>query len=126
MVQKLHFPAGETIFSEGDPSDHCYKIVSGKVEISLDIPGTIKRNRKKAVATCGPGEVIGEMSVIEKGPRSASAVALEFTVCLAYSEEEILGALQNDPNEAIAYIKTLIRRLRNSNRHISWYAGHKP
>lgn len=125
MVQKVKFRAGEAIFAEGDPSDHCYKIVSGKVEVLLNVSGAIKRGRKQIVTTCGPGEVIGEMSVIEKGLRSASVVAVEPTVCMAYTEEEILGALKNDPNEAIAYIKTLIRRIRNSNRRISWHAGHR-
>ena len=58
-------------------------------------------------------------------PRSASAVVVEDTVCNAYTEAEILGALKNNPEEAIAYIKTLIRRIRQSNKRISWNAGHR-
>lgn len=124
-MQRVKFKAGETIFAEGDPSDHCYKIVSGKVDISLDVPGMMARGRKETVATCGPGEVIGEMSVIEKGPRSASAVAIEPTVCDAYTAQEILHALQTNPDEAIAYIKILISRIRHTNRRVSWNAGHR-
>ncbi len=124
-MQKVKFEAGEMIFAEGDPSDHCYKIVSGKVEIKLDVPGMMKRDRKETVATCGPGEVIGEMSVIERGARSASAVAVEPTVCNAYTAQEILHALESNPREAIAYIKTLIRRIRHTNRRVSWNASHR-
>ena len=124
-MQTVRFKSGETIFNEGDPSDHCYKIVSGRVEIQLDVPGTMKRGRRQTVATCGPGEVIGEMSAIEKGPRSASAIAVEPTECNSYTADEILHALAGDPNEAIAYIKILIRRIRDSNKRISWNAGHR-
>ncbi len=124
-MQKVKFQAGETIFAEGDPSDHCYKIVSGKVEITLDVPGMMARGRKETVATCGPGEVIGEMSVIESGTRSASVVAIEPTVCNAYTAQEILHALETNPQEAIAYIKTLIRRIRETNRRVSWNASHR-
>lgn len=124
-VQKVHFKAGELIFSEGDPSEQCYKIISGKVEIRLDVPGVLKRGRHETIATCGAGDIIGEMSVIDGGPRSASAVAIEPTECMAFTAAEILKVLQNDPTEALAYVRTLIRRVRNSNRRMlhpaSWH-----
>jgi CRP-like cAMP-binding protein len=118
-MQEVRFRPGETIFAEGDPSDHGYRIISGKVEILLNLPGALKRGRKESIAHSGPGEIIGEMSVIEKGPRSATAVAVEPTVCLAFTAEEILDVLEHDPKQALAYIRTLIKRLRSSNKAIT-------
>ena len=122
-MQQVKYQTGEALFREGDPSEHCYKIISGKVEIMLDVPGVMKRGRRETIAICGPGELIGEMSVIDGGPRSASAVAAEPTECLAYTAEEILNALQNDPDEALAYVRTLIRRIRDNNRKMSFPAS---
>ena len=117
-MREVSFEPGERIFAEGDPSDYCYRIESGRVEIRLSVPGVMKRGRVRTIATCGPGELIGEMSVIDAAPRSASAVAAEPTVCLAYTAEEILHLLENDPQEALSYVRTLIRRIRQSNRRV--------
>ena len=124
-MQKVRFSEGETIFSEGDPSTYCYMILSGKVEIFLNIPGVVKRSRTEKIATCFAGELIGEMSVINKGPRSASAVATEPTVCKRYTSDEIISLLEDDPREALAYVRTLIERVRRSNRRISWTASQR-
>lgn len=121
-MHEVAFDRGEVIFSEGDPGDHCYKITSGKVEIIINVRGVLKRGRKETLGTCGPGEFIGDMSVMAGGPRSASAVAVEPTRCMAYSSEEILHILQSDPQEALAYVRMLIRRLRQSNRRMAWAA----
>lgn len=118
-MREIRFRAGETIFSEGDPSDHCYKIVSGAVEIRLALPGVMRRGRSEAVATCGPGELIGEMSLLDRTTRSASAVAVEPTVCLSYTAEEFVDLLESDPREAMAYVRVLVRRIRGANRRVA-------
>lgn len=122
-MKEVRFEAGETIFAEGDPSDHCYRIRSGAVEIRLRVPGVMKRGRSETIATCGPGELIGEMSVIDQAPRSASAVAVEATVCEAFTADEVLHLLETNPEEALKYVRTLIRRVRHSNRKLSWAAS---
>jgi CRP-like cAMP-binding protein len=124
-MQEVQFREGETIFSEGDPSTHCYKIISGKVDILLKTPGLMRRGQTKTIATCGVGEIIGEMSVIDEGPRSASAVAVEPTVCMTFTSQEIIDRLQNDPQEALAYVRILIQRVRQSNRKISWSTSQR-
>jgi CRP-like cAMP-binding protein len=118
-MHEVHFQKGEVIFTEGDLGEHCYKILSGEVEISIGLRGLLNRNRRQVVATCGPGEYIGDMSLIAGGPRSATATAMAPTVCLAYSSEEVLRALESDPKEALAYVRLLISRIRHSNRRMS-------
>lgn len=120
---QIDFGKDETIFSQGDPSEHCYKIISGSVEIRLKRAGVMNRSRFQPIAKCGPGEMIGEMSLIDRSSRSATAVAIEPTVCQAYTESEIMNLLQNYPEEALNYVRTLIRRVRSSNRKVSWSAG---
>ena len=124
-MREVRFQKGEMLFNEGDPSDHGFKIKSGKVEIFLHVPGMMNRGRREVVHTASTGEIIGEMSVIEKGPRSASAVAVEPTVCMAFTAEEILEVLEHDPHQALAYIRTLIRRLRHTNRAVSITASRR-
>ena len=124
-MQEVEFGKGEMIFAEGDPGTLCYRIVSGKVDILLNVPGMMNRGRAETVSSCGPGEIIGAMSVISRGPRSASAVAAKRTICVAMEPDEITKILENDPLEALAYIRTLIRHQRQSNRTIAWSSGQR-
>lgn len=122
-MRQVRFREGETIFSEGDPSEHCYKIVSGAVEIRLNVPGVMRRGRSETIARCGPGDLIGEMSLIDRTSRSATAVAVEPTLCAAYSAEEFVDLLESDPKEAMGYVRMLIRRVRGTNKRVTRPAG---
>ena len=82
-MQEVSFRAGERIFTEGEPGSLCFKIASGRVDILLRRGGLLRR-RDETIASCGSGDIIGAMSVIAKGVRSASAMAAEPTVCTAY------------------------------------------
>ncbi|HSF94848.1 MAG TPA: cyclic nucleotide-binding domain-containing protein [Thermohalobaculum sp.] len=124
-MQEVRYRKGEVIFSEGEPGTQCYRIVEGRVGISLGLAGALKRGQSEPIAECGPGEIIGAMSVISKGRRSASATAIEPTRCLSYSEDEIIDILENDPLEALTYIRTLIRHQRESNRTMAWGNGRR-
>jgi CRP-like cAMP-binding protein len=109
----MSFKAGQRIFSKGDPSDLAYMIVRGRIDISLDSGPT-----PRTLTSLGTGEVFGEMGLIDSGPRSATATALEDSVCMALDGEELIAMLEQDPKEAVAYVKTLIQRLRAANERI--------
>lgn len=113
-MQRKAFNAGETIFKTGDNCDLAYIIVVGGVDISVHgEAGAVK------VASLEPGEVFGEMGLIDAGPRSADALANQYTVCAGYDGDELLDLLDNNPGEAVAFIKTLVRRLRDANRSLT-------
>ena len=112
--RRLEFDAGATIFNEGDASDLCYQIFSGRVQIVIKAG-----KRDKVVAELGPGEVFGEMGIIDDGPRSAAAVAVQDTVCIGYAPDDILDQIESNPATMVAIMKTLITRLRVANRQIS-------
>src|SRR4051794_9474397 len=68
MTKELTLPEGETLISEGDPGDSLFIVVSGELEISRREGG-----REVALATRGPGEFVGELSLLQAAPRSATA-----------------------------------------------------
>jgi CRP-like cAMP-binding protein len=111
---QMEYKAGEPIFAEGDPSYYCYQVITGKVDIVLR-----PRGRREVIATFGPGEVFGEMGVIDTGPRSASAFAAEDTSCVVFSALDLMEQFEADPSKSIEVMKSLVRRLRQSNRRYS-------
>jgi len=118
-MSRIEFAPGEVIFRQGDPSTHCYRVISGRVEIRIDVPGAMRRGRSTAIATSGRGDLIGDMSLIDNAPRSATAVALERTVCESYSAAAFLRMLEAEPDEASSYVRRLIHRVRDGNRKLA-------
>jgi CRP-like cAMP-binding protein len=107
-MQTLTFKAGDVIIREGDEGDAAYFIVSGEVEV-------IVGSGRRRVGALGAGEVFGEMCLIEPGPRSATVRALTDTECRSASAEEFMEMIKDQPDRALAFMKTLVRRLRRMN-----------
>jgi CRP/FNR family transcriptional regulator, cyclic AMP receptor protein len=108
-MQKVAFKAGETIIREGDEGDTAFFIVSGAVDVAVG------RANPKIVGRLQTGEVFGEMSLIEPGPRSATVIACCETECLAASYQDFIAAIEENPERAVGFMKTLVRRLRKMN-----------
>lgn len=70
-----HLSVGEVLFHQGEPGDVAYVVDSGLLELSRRI-GTAE----VVIATCGPGDMLGEMALIDDEPRSATVRALQPTV----------------------------------------------
>jgi CRP-like cAMP-binding protein len=105
-MERRSFNQDETIFREGDASDCAFQVVVGSVKVHLP---------NGRVRHLGPGEIFGEMGLVDKRPRSATVTAAEYSVFAAYSEAELLDAIKTHPDEAIAFIRALIGRLREAN-----------
>ena len=76
MLRERRYRSGETIFHEGDPGDAMHVIASGRAKISIES----QEGDEAILATLGPGEVFGELVLLDGAPRSATAVAVEPTV----------------------------------------------
>src|SRR6187399_2550785 len=113
-MQTLMFRSGETIISEGTDGHTAFLIVVGSVEVTLG-----QGIQSRTVATLATGEVFGEMCLIEPGPRSATVKATSDTECVAISYEEFMAVLQQNPAQAVQFMRTLVRRLRQMNRLIA-------
>lgn len=107
MIKKIYKP-GELIFSEGDESTEAYWIISGRVEITIKAG-----NSGLPVARVGPGEVIGEMGLIDNKPRAATATALIPTELEVISEEAFEQDILKNPERLNGYLCTLFERLRS-------------
>jgi len=110
-MQAMAFKAGDTIISEGDEGDTAFFIVDGSVEVIIG-----RAAEARSVGALREGEVFGEMSLIEPGPRSATVKAATDVECLAMSYEEFVAAIEDHPERAVAFMKTLVRRLRQMNQ----------
>jgi serine/threonine-protein kinase len=108
------FKAGSTIISEGEKGETAFLIVSGTVEASVG-----EGKKSKVLATLEPGEVFGEMCLIEPGPRSATVRALTDTACRVTSYEEFMASIQEDPAGAVQFMRTLVKRLRQTNERMA-------
>jgi CRP/FNR family transcriptional regulator, cyclic AMP receptor protein len=97
------FPAGATIFSEGDEADRMYVISDGTVSLSID--GDV-------VETLGPGGLFGEMAVIDREPRSASAVAESDATLVAIDKRRFWFLVQETPYFAEIVMRVMSHRLR--------------
>ena len=101
------FPAGAVIFRAGGPSACAYRIVKGTVE--LVGPDDAAPTR---LVELGPGEVFGEMSLIEERPRSLTARAVTDVELSSLKAEDFEAMLTSDPEAIRAYLKKLFERLR--------------
>ena len=114
-MKRINIEEGQVIFNQGDRSDRCYKVISGAVKIKIASYDSSGALRNIVAQTMRHGDVFGEMGIIDDSPRSASAIAVEDTVCVTYTSDEMMDLLESDPKEALAYIHTLIQRLRSNN-----------
>jgi CRP-like cAMP-binding protein len=105
-MQPLHVPAGATIFRTGDPSPGVFIIEDGEVAITV--------GNSVEVARLHPGELFGESGVLEARSRSATATAMVATSLLVTPAETFLHAFGMDNDRALALVKLLCRRLRNT------------
>ena len=109
-MQNVAFKAGDTIISEGEEGDTAFFIVSGAVDVIVG-----RGAKARIVGRLETGEVFGEMCLIEPGPRSATVAAACDTECLAASYSEFIAAIEENPERAVGFMKTLVRRLRKMN-----------
>jgi CRP-like cAMP-binding protein len=98
---------GSIIFSEGDPGDVMYAVVEGEVEIRVN---------GVAVSIVKEGEVFGEMAMIDKKPRSASAIASSDCKLVVINEQRFNFLLQQTPMFVTQIMKVMADRLRYMNK----------
>ena len=91
------------VVEQGTDGDQFFMVVTGGL--------TVRRNGRK-VASCGPGDCVGEMSLLDGGPRTATVTADQRTVLLTLDRMTFRGLLLDAPDVAVALLQTLSERLR--------------
>jgi len=110
-AQERKFVTGQEIFREGDPGDGVYIVREGLVEIAH----FADRKEHRVFSRLGPGEIFGEMAVIENLPRSATAIAVGDVQVSFIPREKMLGLLKRAPGLAFNLLQDISRRLRDFN-----------
>ena len=119
-MQTQTFKAGDTIIAEGEEGKTAFLVVSGSVEVIIG-----EGSKSRVLATLGAGEVFGEMCLIEPGPRSATVKAAADTECVVTTYDEFVGSVQQDPAQAVQFMRTLVRRLRQMNEQMAALSPRK-
>lgn len=104
---------GEVFFRAGETGDHMYVIQSGQVEVLVEGDG-----RQTRVALLGPGDILGEMAIFEREPRSATVRAIGEVRAITVDKKNLLSRISEDPTLAFRLIKTLSRRVRELNDEV--------
>jgi len=102
---------GETLFHEGDAGDKLYLVTEGKVKLGR----TSTDGRENLLAVLGPGQMFGELSLFDPGPRSATVTAVTDGELLSLSHEDLQRWLEGRPGVARGLLVQLASRLRRAN-----------
>jgi HEAT repeat protein len=104
LADVRHFEAGETVFEQGDDGDAFYVVVQGSIKISRGSTN---------LATLGPREGFGEMAILDRDTRSATATAAEDTTLLRLDRDSFDRVVEQNPVVARGIYRVLTERLRN-------------
>ena len=105
---KVKLDEGEVLFAKGDTAKHLFVVESGQLEI---FDGDL------VLQTLGPDEIVGEMALIDGGPRSAGVRAAKKSVVIQIDEKRFLRMVSDTPYFALRVMRVMVERLRSMNEH---------
>ncbi|WP_420452388.1 cyclic nucleotide-binding domain-containing protein [Ilumatobacter sp.] len=106
-TDEVSMPDGEMLTDQGQMGREAFVIVDGEV--------VVKRNNRK-VATLGPGSVVGELSLLDKGPRTATATCLGDCTVLVIDRRRFLSVVEEIPSISQKLMASLAGRVRELDR----------
>src|SRR5213592_3709932 len=109
------FPAGVRVFHEGDRSDACYLVRTGDLRVTREHSD----GRAIALATLGPGDIFGELAMLDGQARSASVETLSDSELLALPASDFRRMLAEHSRISVKLIIALTRRLRETNERVA-------
>lgn len=95
--------AGSILFSEGDPGDVMYVVLDGQIEVQIG---------GQSVDLVEPGDILGELALIDDEPRSATAIATKDARLVQVDERKFLFMVQQTPFFSLQVMRVLAARLR--------------
>ena len=109
MAEVFFVPSGHTLIEEGAPGDALYIILNGEIEITKR-----EGEREVVLASRGAGEFIGEMSLFQEGPRTASVRIVQKSHVLVISRTAFETFLSGSPSAALMVLRSMVGRLRST------------
>jgi len=103
VIDELKVPAGHTLFQAGDPGDSLFIIQTGQIELFIkDTAG-----QKIVLTTAQPGDMFGELAMLDTGPRTATALALADSEVLVLDRGDLILLFQRKPEAALHMLAAL-------------------
>ncbi len=113
-MDSVKIAKGSILFKEGDEGEHLYVIVDGKLKL-----GTSSGDgRENLLSILGPGEMFGELSLFDPGPRTSTATAVTDARLLSLSHEKVIPWLKQNPEVSLQLLTRLSQRLRRTNEAV--------
>jgi CRP/FNR family transcriptional regulator, cyclic AMP receptor protein len=111
LIESHQFQKGQRIFQRGDAGDYLYIVKEGHVEVFAEATD----GSKIVFAEYPPGEVLGEITLLDGGPRTATAVALEDCELLKFDRSDVLALVSKHPEAALDLLSAMGKKLRATN-----------
>lgn len=114
-MDAVHLNKGQILFHEGERGDRLYIITDGKMKLGH----TSSDGRESLLAVLGPAELLGELSLFDPGPRTATATALTDVSLMGLGHAALRPWLTGRPEVAEALLGALAQRLRRTNEQMA-------
>jgi len=112
---EVDLPRASVLFEEGEPGRTLYLVLAGKVKLGT----TSGDGRESLLAVLGPGEMFGELSLFDPGPRMSTATAITDARVAGLGQEALRPWLTGRPEVAEALLQALAHRLRRTNETLA-------
>lgn len=116
-MEKREFSKGQVLFEAGQEGDRMYVILNGRIRIFIHN----QRGEEITLTHYGVDEIFGELSPIDRRPRSASAMVADDLSVLILDREHFLAILDERPQIGLAMMRSLSQRLRNTTTYLEEY-----
>jgi uncharacterized membrane protein len=111
LADRSSVEADTVLFRAGDPGESLYVVAGGEVELFLE--DTV--GQKIVLAVAGPGDLFGELALLDEGSRTATAVARVASDLIAVEREDLLRLVQRQPEAAMALLAAMASMTRRTN-----------
>lgn len=116
ISSEVLFTDGQMLARQGEPGAEMYILVSGEVRVLMSSNGY---KEQREVARRGPGNYVGEMSIISQEPRMATLIADGAVRALCIHQKQFEGILRERPETSLALMRTLCQRLKEASERVS-------
>ncbi len=112
--QQMQYKKNNIIFYEGDPGDYLLVVLSGKIKVVL----LGEHGQELILAFLGPGSYVGEMSLLEGTPRSATIITMEACELVRVARDPIMDLIQHHHSLTMKILMTLSKRVREMSEQL--------
>ena len=118
LASRRRYPRDTVVFFENEEGDCLFMILEGRIKVTI----LGDDGREIILTMLGPGDLFGEMALLDNEPRSATAIAVEESELLSLQRSDFQAVIGENPGISAALIKVLSARLRRANHQISTLA----